>query len=97
MVFLTAFAKDSLKEDLKKFVIAKDKQTEVKQKKPNYEKEPFNEYQEEFYEVNVKNYRIDDRFDKKHIEKGSLPPKYKMNINYPHLKKDVKAWSLSCC
>ena len=97
MVFLAHFAKDNLKEDLKRFVNSKDKQTSVKQKTFKYEKEPFNEYQEEFYETNVKNYRIDDRFDKKHIEKGSLPTKYKMNINYPHLKKDVKAWSLSCC
>ena len=97
MVFLAPFAKDTLKEDLKRFVNSKDKQTEVKQKKTNFEKEPFNEYEEEFYEANVKNYRIDSRFDKRQIEKGSLPPKYKMNINYPHLKKDVKAWSLSCC
>ena len=97
MVFLTSLARDSLKEDLKRFVNSKDKQTDVKPKNKKFEKEPFNQYEEEFYEVNVKNYRIDDRFNKRHIEKGSLPPKYKMPINYPNLKKDVKAWSLSCC
>ena len=68
MVFLPSFTNDSLKEDLKRLVNSKDKQTTVKQKTSNYEKEPFNKYQEEFYETNVINYRIDGRFDKKQIE-----------------------------
>lgn len=96
MVFLPKFSDSSIKEDMQKYLNTKNKQTEVKQKVSKYEQEPFNEYEEQFYEANDKNYRIDNRFNKNHIEKGALPHKYKMNINYPHLKKDVKEWSIRC-
>ena len=95
MVFLPKFS-NSIKDDLQKYIKTKEKQTDVKRKVSKYEPEPFNEYEEQFYEANVSNYRIDGRFDKKHTEKGALPHKYKMNINYPHLKTDVKEWTVKC-
>jgi hypothetical protein len=88
---------DSLKEDLKRLISTKENQSNVKHKKQTFEPEPFNEYKEEFYETKVQNYKIDDRFDKPNVEKGARRIAWKQPINYPNLKKDVKAWSLSCC
>lgn len=95
MVFL--ISTDTLKEDLKRFVQSKEKQTSIKHKTEKFEPEPFNSYEEQYYEANVKNYRIDNQFDKPNIQQGARRIEYKQSINYPNLKKDVKEWKVSCC
>ena len=88
---------DTLKEDLKRFVKTKEKQTDVKQKQLKLEPEPFNPYEEQYYEANVTNFRIDNRFDKPNVQYGSKPVKYGRAINYPNIDKDRKEWKSNCC